>query len=158
MRAHTHTHIHTVKPQRIFDTPVAPYVSSTTSFVTWPHPGGDVSNFIIEYKLRQETWTNHANVFTVSVPGNRLNTTIEDLEPAFTYDLRILVNTSLGMSVFSPVLSFTTARELFANLHKLQRPACYSPVSPCSSSYSWHHLQFKHGSDPWSDRGADVCD
>ena len=118
--ARAHTHTHTVQPQRIFDTPAAPDVSNITSFVTWPHPGGDVSNFIIEYKLRRETWTNRANVFTVSVTGDRLNTPIEDLEPAFTYDLRILINNSLGMSVFSPVLSFTTARELFANLHKLQ--------------------------------------
>ena len=115
-----HTHAHTVQPQRIFDIPAAPDVSNITSFVSWLHPGGDVSNFIIEYKLRRETWTNRANVFTVSVTGDRLNTTIEGLEPAFTYDLRILVNNSLGMSVFSPVLSFTTARESLANLHTFQ--------------------------------------
>ncbi|XP_046582612.1 Down syndrome cell adhesion molecule homolog [Haliotis rubra] len=87
-------------------------VTSRTITLTWVKPfdgNSPLTAYIIQFKNQSDVW--QGVLANVSVPAAQLHVTLSDLHPAFTYDIRVLANNSIGYSRPSEVLSTTTEEE-----------------------------------------------
>ena len=79
--------------------------------ISWVNPGGKVDYYVIQYVLARDPMEFESNnVVTVLVGPNDTSVTVGDdnLLPGSTYNFRIAVNNSRGLSAFSPLGRFET--------------------------------------------------
>ena len=75
----------------------------------WENPGGTVDLYIVQYVLsRDRDGFQSTNVVTVVVNGSDTTVMVDNLIPAASYDFRVAVNNSRGMSAFSVQGRFQT--------------------------------------------------
>ncbi|GFG29264.1 hypothetical protein Cfor_07941 [Coptotermes formosanus] len=78
---------------------------------TQPYAGNSaITNYIIQYKLVSDVW--QAQPSKLTVPGTQTTATIQNLNPASSYHLRIMAENRLGLSDPSEVIQVTTQEEV----------------------------------------------
>ena len=100
------------QPQTIFDTPL-PVDGRTTNrsaVFSWVNPGGTVDVYLVQYVLAVEGF-NQGTVTNLTVGGNDTSVEVTGLLPGSSYDFRVAVINSQGMSAFSVAGMVTTNRE-----------------------------------------------
>ena len=100
------------EPQPIFIEPVSEQVTNRTAVVSWVFPGGQVNEFIVQYKVAVNDWTTDADVMERRVLGNVTMVMLTDLIPSATYDVRIASVNTMGTSEFRNQGAFSTQRKL----------------------------------------------
>ncbi|KAL5020556.1 hypothetical protein ScPMuIL_003448 [Solemya velum] len=102
----------------VFEPPEPPsnlkvgHVDSRWISLSWEKPydgNSQIEVYTIQYKNKTDTW--HQNMAIMVVTGNTLTTELSNLLPSFTYDIRVMVNNSIGYSAPSQTLSFTMMEE-----------------------------------------------
>ena len=76
-------------------------ISGTTATVSWEFPGGNVSDYVVEYAREESTPPNVVNTDKTSVD-------IGNLQPLSSYSFKVAVRNSSGTSEFSPKAQFPT--------------------------------------------------
>ncbi|KAK3107290.1 hypothetical protein FSP39_011199 [Pinctada imbricata] len=72
--------------------------SSRTVSVQWQHPydgNSPILYYIVEYKVVTDVW--QGVLSNVSVRGNNTNATLTNLHPAYSYNIRVRANNSIGL-------------------------------------------------------------
>lgn len=103
--AHTssNTHVHTAHPQPILELPLIVNLTNTSSTLTWTFPGGEVDFYFI-----MVMGIVYPKSFNVTINGTETFIILGNLDPATTYGITIVTVNSLGYSIASPIILFTT--------------------------------------------------
>ena len=90
--------------------------TNKSAVLNWVNPGGTVDLYTVEYVLaRDSDGFDSANVLSVIVNGSETSVVVSDLLPGASYEFRVAVNNSRGMSAFSLLGSFQTLCEFLLN-------------------------------------------
>ncbi len=101
----------TDKPQPIFFESVSDQVTDRTALISWEFPGGQVAEFLVQYKEAISDWTTNADVMERRVPGDVTMVMLTDLVPSATYDVRVASVNTMGTSTFRNQGAFSTQRK-----------------------------------------------
>ncbi|GLH07043.1 Down syndrome cell adhesion molecule-like protein Dscam2 [Gryllus bimaculatus] len=81
--------------------------------ISWTQPyagNSPITGYIIQYKLVSDVW--QAQPSKITVPGTQTTATVQNLNPASSYHLRIMAENRLGTSDPSEVIQVTTQEEV----------------------------------------------
>ena len=101
----------TDKPQPIFFESVSDQVTDRTALISWVFPGGQVDEFLVQYKETISDWRTNADVMERRVPGDVTMVMLTDLVPSATYDVRVASVNTMGTSTFRNQGAFSTQRK-----------------------------------------------
>ncbi|XP_064396322.1 protein sidekick-2-like isoform X2 [Halichondria panicea] len=87
-------------PQPILFAPTVDQISNQTALISWMFPGGQVDEYLIQYKERLNDWTTPSDILTRTVNGNITMVMLMDLIPSASYDVRVASVNAMGTSPF----------------------------------------------------------
>ncbi|XP_064396706.1 hemicentin-1-like isoform X2 [Halichondria panicea] len=88
------------EPQPILVVPVVDLITNRTALISWEFPGGQVDEYLVQYKERLNDWTTPNDIFVRSVAGNVTMVMLTDLIPSASYDVRVASVNAMGTSQF----------------------------------------------------------
>ncbi len=101
----------TDEPQPILVTPTVDQVTNRTALISWAFPGGQVDEYLVQYKERLNDWTSDNNVMERRIPGNVTIVILTDLISSALYDVRVASVNAMGTSEFLFHGEFSTQRK-----------------------------------------------
>ncbi len=102
----------TDEPQPILVVPVVDLITNRTALISWEFPGGQVDEYLVQYKERLNDWTTPSDIFVRSVAGNVTMVMLTDLIPSASYDVRVASVNEMGTSQFFFQGEFSTQGKL----------------------------------------------
>ena len=105
----------TDEPQPILLEPISHQVTNRTALISWVFPGGQVDEYLIQYKERLNDWTSDNDVIERRIPSHVTMVILTDLIPSALYDVRVASVNAMGTSQFLFQVEFSTQRK-FCNL------------------------------------------
>ncbi len=90
----------TDEPQPILVVPVVDLITNRTALISWEFPGGQVDEYLVQYKERLNDWTTPSDILVRSVAGNVTMVMLTDLIPSASYDVRVASVNEMGTSEF----------------------------------------------------------
>lgn len=92
---------------------VSSLVTSTTARVAWTAPADNGGSAITGYEMQLSTTSNFASPFTYSISGNSID--YSSLQSNTTYYTRTRAKNAVGLSAFSPTVTFKTLMAVSAS-------------------------------------------